>query len=441
MQFHRESWIAGCAGLGALALCGLLLAQPGQDASGQGRAGGAREGEVGGGQDKQMLVAHGLAMAIEGSTLQALAAELGGRTAGLGTTGGGGLGAGRSGVEGLGAGTGTGTGAGRTGDLGVTGGSGITPSGEFSPTTGTSGTGTARPGGTDVGATSSARVGGAGVGDPRGTPSVGGGVPSLGWSATELYRHAVRSFEASDRLFREASQGGAGSADRFQTASQRYAKILRSLGGLEIARRGAGSPDAAGAGTARTDSTVTRAGATSTSGSPATAGTPGAGGAAGSATATGPGNRTRADEGRGMTDSATAATVAVLNQGVKEALDSMHLKRLVRTMGSPNSAAARALLAHSREMDAESQQTIESVITAANARRGERGAAAGERGDEAGGQDGPTQMLANQAREILTALREMSGEGQPGGDEGQDRGGADSKRGTSKSDEKEKEDR
>ena len=64
-----------CAGLGALALCGLLLAQPGQDASGQGRAGGAREGEVGGGQDKQMLVAHGLAMAIEGSTLQALAAE------------------------------------------------------------------------------------------------------------------------------------------------------------------------------------------------------------------------------------------------------------------------------------------------------------------------------------------------------------------------------
>src|SRR4051812_8787299 len=76
MRNRSKGWIAGGAGLCALALSGVLLAQAQNSDQQNQRGGGNREGgrEAGqGGQDTQLLIAHGLAMAIEGSTLQGIA--------------------------------------------------------------------------------------------------------------------------------------------------------------------------------------------------------------------------------------------------------------------------------------------------------------------------------------------------------------------------------
>src|SRR4051794_28815526 len=61
MHKRRKIGMIRAAGLGTLAIGGLFLAQ-GRIVSAQGNAGG--------GQDSQLLIAHGLSMAIEGSNLQ-----------------------------------------------------------------------------------------------------------------------------------------------------------------------------------------------------------------------------------------------------------------------------------------------------------------------------------------------------------------------------------
>jgi len=224
-----------------------------------------------------------------------------------------------------------------------------------------------------------------------------------GQSAEQLRQHARSAFEASETLLRQAANGG-GSTDRFYRAANRYASTLRSLGGLASSRGGT-SGDNTGA-----------------------AGSSGPGGGA----------RSRAD----------LASVAVINHGVKEALDSLQIKQMVRTMGGEGDAA-RVLRDHARQMDSESLQAIEGfsrggggrsggsgtgaagaggtgttgagTSDAATSGRGTPGAAtsgSGRSGDTAttgvatsgaggGDQGGNIESLAQQAQEVLEAIREL----------------------------------
>jgi len=102
--------------------------------------------------------------------------------------------------------------------------------------------------------------------------------------------------------------------------------------------------------------------------------------------------------------------VVVLNHGVKEALESMQLKQLVRTTGISESPAGRALLAHAREMDTASKQAVESVLSAGKSGSNDQAIALGA-SNEAGGQGGQLRTLALQASEIVMALDELTGEG------------------------------
>src|SRR4051794_20726258 len=75
MQDRPKAWFMGMLGMCAVAvLSGVLLAQ-GQNPDPQGPNGaGGREGNVGD-REAQVMIAHGLAMAIEGSTLQGIAMQ------------------------------------------------------------------------------------------------------------------------------------------------------------------------------------------------------------------------------------------------------------------------------------------------------------------------------------------------------------------------------
>src|SRR4051794_8401127 len=99
MRSLPKRFIVGGAGLCAIALSGVLLAQgQNSDQQNQRGAGGREAGREGhsGGHDAQMLIAHGLAMAIEGSTLQGIAMQSGGSMGAIGSSGGGELGTGTS---------------------------------------------------------------------------------------------------------------------------------------------------------------------------------------------------------------------------------------------------------------------------------------------------------------------------------------------------------
>src|SRR4051794_28317233 len=116
MHERRNLGMVRAAGLGMIAVGGLFLAQ-GRFVGAQGR-----QGANAGGQDAEMLIAHGLEMAIESSTLQGLAMQAGGSAGTLGS-GGSATGGSRSGTSGSGASGGAGGTSGTAG-------------------TGTSGTGT-----------------------------------------------------------------------------------------------------------------------------------------------------------------------------------------------------------------------------------------------------------------------------------------------------------
>ena len=271
-----------------------------------------------------------------------------------------------------------------------------------------------------------------------------------GQSAQQLQQHAQRAFQASETLLRQASQGNE-SSNRFYTAANRYATTLRAIGGTMSGRSGAGSGGSGGSGGgAGTGAGATGAG---TSGS-GTEGTSGSGGS--SATA---------GSGGGSMMGTDQASVALINHAVKEALDSMQLKQMIRTSGSQDSTAARVLLAHAREMDSESRQALQMFgvsgpgcrwfgaggvqwfgcrrtrcrwfgaggrcwAPAAGRRRsgaggqGAGGSGAGGRAPVVGaaarcragaasgasvGQGGTIQMLAQQAHEVVQAIQEISG--------------------------------
>lgn len=357
MRDRPKVWNVGMLGIYVVAaMSGVLLAQSQSSDQPKQRSGGGQEAgrEVNpGGQDAQMLVAHGLAMAIEGSTLQGIAMQSGGQGGAAGSTRG--SGAGASGTSGLGGNPGTG------GANTVIPGAGLsTPGGTVAVTPGA---GLATPGGTvaDVSATGTLAVGGRGAGATPGaggagagaTPGAGGAVTGAagtaapgagvggrpmmmpGQSAEQLREHARRAFEASDKLLRQAA-GTGGSTDRFYRASNRYATTLRSLGGQASARGGSGG-----------DAATSGMGAVAMSG-------------------------------------ADLTSVTLINHGVKEALDSYQIKQMVRHMGDQGEAA-RTLMDHARQMDSESQQAIQALAGAgADGGTGRPGVGAGATGGVGG---------------------------------------------------------
>jgi hypothetical protein len=287
------------------------------------------------GQDAQMAIGHALAMAIEGSTLEALALQSVGSAGGPGATG-----------------TSSGTGGG----------------GRYSSEPGLAGAG-------------------------QGTGPTGPGM-----AAQQLLDHSRRAWAASDRLLLQAGDsGGAPAVQRFHRATLLYVMTLRATGPVSSGRVG-------GLGAGRT------------------------GGALGGIDLT---------------------WVAVTNHAVQEALDSMKIQQMIRMAGSSDGPAARALLAHAREMDRESRQALRSVLTTATGLAGRavtdvtgtrnvdgatrrasgEGRAAGGAGGRAsrnpGGVDldgGPGSLLtlAQQAQQLVQVIHEISGD--TGGAPNVDRG-------------------
>jgi len=110
--------------------------------------------------------------------------------------------------------------------------------------------------------------------------------------------------------------------------------------------------------------------------------------------------------------------ILLLNHGVKEALDSMELRQLARTMGSSDSPAARALLSHAREMETGSLQAVEGVLSAGKSgARAEANANALGINEAAAGQGVPLQTIALQASEVVMAIQDLTRDRPPAGNE------------------------
>jgi len=231
-----------------------------------------------------------------------------------------------------------------------------------------------------------------------------------GQSSQQLQQHARNAFEASERLLRRA-EDAAGANERFYRAANRYATTLRTLGGASSGRGGEG------------------AGAAGTGGDP-----------------------------MGVVD---LTAVTLINHGVKEAVDSLQLKQMVRMMGAETDRG-RALMEHARQMDSESRQAIESLAmddgsdrqnATGSGRRdanrpdagavGTGSAGVGRAGTgssdgttttggagAAGGRGAVVASLAQLSREVLQAIRELDddagqgGAGRSGQGSGRDASGA-----------------
>jgi len=433
-------------GIGFLSACGLLNAQ--------GQPAGGRDGSDAN-KSSLVLVAHGLSMAIEASTLEALAIRPGEEVRGVGaaavdvptgkqtraTTGpGSGVSdGGRSPAPAIAVGNGvdtgpfssyggdrrtgtTGTGGGgglASGSAGGGGGAGGTAStSSYGGDRGRGSTGTGGGGALASGAGGSGGAGGAGSsggGDANTQNPVGSGgtatgsigstpgrtaVPAGGSrmpqdsSAMELHRDAMKSFAASDRLFKQALGGESqGRLPRFQDAAIRYAATLRRLCGAE------------GVGNVGGDATV---GTVDTAVVQTEIGSRGVNDGRSTAEARGP------SRSIGRLTGEASTQVAILNHAVKAALDSMELKGFVREAGSAETAAGRAILTHAREMGSESLQTVRRVLSsmsaAADFRTGPTGP--GLTDDAILGTE-LVRALATQANEVVVAASDPAGERRP----------------------------
>ena len=375
MRRQRKIEIARTTGLRSLVLFGLLLttsrfaeAQRSPSNSGdapvvprssaiQGRDANANA-NLGGAQDSRLLIAHGLEMAIEGSTLQGLALEPGVPTGGPGV-----LPAGPAGV-----GTANSPATNSSG-LGLTGSPGETVSGR-PVTTPATGTGAETLGATGTGPTSLGKIGttagtgGTGAAVASTTDGARPGLPASGVGsapgpmmngspAAMLRQQAARSFQASNDLLGQANPAP-GNDQNFHQAALIYAATLKSLGT---------QPNAPAAGPAPT------------------AGLP---------------------EGRRVGTPAPAtigatelASIALINHAVKEAIGSLRIKQVVGAMGSSGGPAAQQLLAHARRMDGETRSMVQSVS------RGAAGVV---------GPGGAVQALSQQANQLIMAMQALNPE-------------------------------
>jgi len=83
------------------------------------------------------------------------------------------------------------------------------------------------------------------------------------------------------------------------------------------------------------------------------------------------------------------ASIALVNHGVKEAIGSLKIKQVARSMGSSGGPVGQKLVSHARRMDEESRSVIQSI----NA-----GAAPG----------GVVQTLAQQANQLIMAMQALN---------------------------------
>jgi len=115
-------------------------------------------------------------------------------------------------------------------------------------------------------------------------------------------------------------------------------------------------------------------------------------------------------------DRITTTPILVLNHGVKEALDALELRRMVRTMASPDTPAARALLSQASELETESLQTVERVLSAGKAGASADANALGIK-EAAAGQGIPLQTIAMQASDVVLAIQDLTRERPPADNE------------------------
>ena len=312
MRGSKQFRMAGAAGLGALVAASMLAGQarPAQaQARSAGNAGDApvvprsdaisgRTGAADLENESRMLIAHGLEMTIEGSTLQGMAMRSAGVNVGQSVDP-------------------------RPSPAGAVGSSSVgtttapanaairTPS-----TVSTAGTGfTGAPG-----ETVSGRPVGNGDEIKRNTPVAGlpeapqpgGQAPASGVSVAplnagqavaDLQKMAVRSFEAGERLLNQGM--AAGSPDqKLQKAAARYAGSLRSIASEPMRRTssiGTGSTEAIGA---------------------------------------------------------DPASVALINHGVREAIGAAKIRHMIRQMNGTTGPAGQQLMEHAQMMESESRSMI-----------------------------------------------------------------------------------
>lgn len=376
-------------GLVALATGGVLVAQA-QDVGSGGRPGGLV-------QEPQILVAHGLSMAIEASTLDALGTQQFGVMSGPRTPGAVGpdRGVSRPGAS-PGGGGAVGTGAGGAGGT-----VSRAPYGSDDNGRGTAGAANRTAGTTGIVADAAKSAG----------PGVEGSRTALDPAWVELQRHAMKAFDIGDRLIKQAPQGNKeGPGARFQAAALRYAATLRRLaeqnnrgevqaetvvGELPVAPVGVPPGTGALSTPGVTAKTVVEAGVGDT---------------------TDIGRESAGDlsakeirPAKMRVDRVALSSIVILNHAVKEALDSMQLKQMVRLMGSSETPTGRALLAHASEMETASLTAVNNVLTA-----GKSGSRIGAdpttvvTSKPAEGPGEPLQQLAMQASDVVMAISALT---------------------------------
>jgi hypothetical protein len=373
--------MARAAGLGALTACGLLLGQAGP-AQGQrvSNAGdttrdarpGNQVGNAGLGQDTEMLISHGLEMAIEGSTLRALAGQPGAAVVGPAAVVPGTI---------------------RTEPrAGVVPGTRVVPPGTAAPAIAVP----VPPPVVNAIPRRTAAAPGTVVVERPVTPApaamtrvdvvvpapVAVAVPTTASpSAATLRQQSQHAFEDSDRLLAQAARD-AGSNRGLREATARYAATLRNLGAIAVPVAGPGVGNGTGgSGTYPSATSATGLGGT---GNPIT----GPGGvevATGRVpSVTGPGGVVAAP----VAMTVDPAAVAAINHEVKEAIGAYRIRQMLRAIGSTDSPAAQFLMTHAREMETHSRSAIQAIANEA--------AATGP---------GPIQALAQQANDLIRALQ------------------------------------
>jgi hypothetical protein len=308
--------------------------------------------------EARLLIAHGLEMTIEGSTLQGMALR----------------------ASGVGVGPAVDP---RPSPAGVVGSSSVRTAPVASPslstvnvpatTAGTGFTGapgetvSGRPVGNGIEITPRTPIAGLpgapqpGVNDPSGvTPTA---PLTAGQSSSMLQRQALRAFEAGERLLGQGMTGGPDKA--FQQAAERYANTLRAIASQPVIR---------------VTAPVTRTTVNTPIGSVTVATTPAT---------------TRPAE----TVGADPASVALINHAVKEALGAMKIRRMIRNEGGSSGPSGQQLMEHAQMMESESKATIRAFAGIGDA--GPVPRAAGELGSP----NGMVQALAQQANDVIIAIQ------------------------------------
>ncbi len=309
-------------------------------------------------QESRMLIAHGLEMTIEGSTLQGMAQRAAGVRVGP-------------------------TVDPRPSPAGVVGSSSVRTPPVADPAAvripvpaSTAGTGYTQ----GAGETVSGRVVGNGEGiGPRTpvaglpgapTPGVVGAVtvaPAVpltpGESGSMLQRQAMRAFEAGERLLGQGMTGGPD--QNFQQAAERYANTLRAIASQPVLR-------------------LTRPATATTITTPI-----------GGVTVTTTPAASRVAE----TVGADPASVALVNHAVKEALGAFKIRAMIRHNGGSSGPAGQQLMEHAQMMESESRATIRAFAGIGDA--GPVPRASGELGSP----NGMVQALAQQANDLILAIQ------------------------------------